>query len=203
VCTLIEATVMRPTRATPSPGFTLLELMIAVAILALLAALATPSLADFFERNRVRAAGDDLVSLISQARAEAVKNDLDVNVALTGSGTAWCAGANAAAAPTGGNEAGNATACDCTQTTQCMVAGRRQVLQSPDFGGVSIGTLPAPFTFDSTLGAIVPLPTSDIDVTLTSPNGKYDLVVRVNALGQANTCTPSAKPDISGIRECE
>jgi prepilin-type N-terminal cleavage/methylation domain-containing protein len=76
----------------PSPGFTLLELMIAVAILVLLAALAAPSLSDFFDRNRVRAAADDVSSLISHARAEAVKNDVPVRISMAGSGTAWCVG---------------------------------------------------------------------------------------------------------------
>jgi Tfp pilus assembly protein FimT len=71
---------MRPTRIS---GVTMIELMAVIAVLIVLVLIAAPSFADFFDRNRVRAAGDDLVSIISDARAEAVKNDLDVNIALT------------------------------------------------------------------------------------------------------------------------
>lgn len=188
----------------PSPGFTLLELMIAVAILALLAALAAPSLADFFDRNRVRAAADDVSSLISHARAEAVKNDLPVRVSMVGSGDAWCVGANAATPPTGGAKAGNAAACDCTQTTQCMVAGVRQVVSSADYRGVSIGTLPGDIRFDNTLGAIVGTDGTmgQRAVTLTSPTGTYDVTVEVETLGHARSCTPSARPMLSGLPQC-
>jgi type IV fimbrial biogenesis protein FimT len=188
----------------PSPGFTLLELMIAVAILALLAALAAPSLSDFFDRNRVRAAADDVSSLISHARAEAVKNDLPVRISMVGSGTAWCVGANAATPPTGGAKAGNAAACDCTQTTQCMVAGIRQVVTSTDYRDVAIGTLPGDIRFDNTLGAIVGTDGTmgQRTVTFTSPSGKYDVVVAVETLGQARSCTPTTRPMLSGMPQC-
>ncbi|MCC8362417.1 prepilin-type N-terminal cleavage/methylation domain-containing protein [Lysobacter sp. A6] len=189
------------TRASCSRGFTLMELMITVAVLAVLAALAAPSLSDFFDRNRVRAAADDVVSLISNARAEAVRNDLDVNIAMRGSGTAWCVGANAAIPPVGGVPAAGATECNCANAGVCLVSGGRQVVASADYTDVSIGALPAAFDFNSTLGAIVPL--GDRTVTLTSPTGKYDVEIRVNALGQAFACTPATKPVLSGMLVCE
>jgi type IV fimbrial biogenesis protein FimT len=189
------------TSAERSPGFTLMELMITVAVLAVLAALAAPSLSDFFDRNRLRGATDEVVSLISNARAEAVRNDLDVSIAMQGAGTAWCVGANSAVAPTGGAPAAGAAACDCTVTTQCLVSGGRAVVESTDFTNVSIGGLPAALVFDSTLGAVVPLGART--VTLTSPSGKYDLEVQINALGQAHACVPDGKPMMSGIAPCE
>ena len=188
-----------------SPGFTLLELMIAVAIIAVLAALAAPSLSDFFDRNRVRAAADDVASLISHARAEAVKHDLPVRVTMVGSGTAWCVGANEATPPTGGLKSGNAAACDCTQTTQCTVAGLRQVVSSGEYGGVSIGTLPGDIRLDNKLGVATDMAGTmgRQSVTLTSPSGKYDVQVRVETLGQPQACTPAARPVLSGMPRCE
>jgi len=182
-------------------GFTLVELMISLLVLAILAALATPSFTDFFERNRVRGAADEVVSLISNARAESVKNDLDVSIAMRGSGTAWCLGANAAAAAVGGAPAGPASPCDCTDASACQVGGQRLVVASGDYRDVSVRTaLASDLFFDSTLGALAPLGTGVL--TLTSPHGKYDVSVQVGALGQARLCTPPDKPAMSEMPSC-
>jgi type IV fimbrial biogenesis protein FimT len=186
----------------------LLELMIAVAIIAVLAALAAPSLSDFFDRNRVRAAADDVSSLISQARAEAVKNDLPISVKATGSGTAWCVGADQALPPTNGAKASESVAgCDCTDNAKCLVSGIRQVVKSTDYRDVSISALPGVINFDNTLGAMVAGTGDDRTLgaqtmTLTSPSGRYDVVVEVPALGQPRACTPVAKPILSGMSQC-
>ena len=181
-------------------GVTLVELMVGLTVLGVLALVALPNFSDFFERNRVRGAAAEVVALIDNARAEAVKNDLDVNIALSGSDAAWCIGANAATPPSGGVEAGAPAACDCTDTAQCLVSGGRLAVEVGQFEDVRVGALPAAMVFDSTLGTIVPLGTRA--VTLTSPKGKYDLQVQINGLGQARMCTPTGKPTMSGIAPC-
>lgn len=189
--------------ARKAGGFTLIELVVTMVVLVILAMMAQPSLADFFDRYRLRGAGDAVVSLISNARAEAVKTDLDVAIAFTGSGTSWCAGAHAATPPTGGNPAGAATACTCTDpasTTQCRVGGQRAAVEVGAFPNIAISNVPASFAFDSKLGTIVPLGTPA--VTLTSPSGTYDVNVQMNALGQARLCTPSGKPTMAGVPAC-
>jgi type IV fimbrial biogenesis protein FimT len=191
---------MRLPQARPESGFTLVELMVTLAVLAIVLIAAVPSFVDFFDKSRVRGAADNVISVISNARAESVKTDLDVNLAFTGSGTAWCVGANAATPPSGGNEAGAAAACDCTVATECLVSGVRSAIDVGAAPGVSIGALPAALIFDSKLGVISPLGART--VTLTSPRGKYDLTVQVNALGQARLCVPTGKPDIAGISGC-
>ena len=187
--------------AERSPGFTIVELMVTVAVFAVLAALAVPSFTDFFDRSRVRGAGDEVLSLIATARAEAVENDLDVTLAFVDDGTnPWCIGANSADAPLAGAPAAAAAPCDCTTVDACMVADQQMVMTSADYEDVDIGALPAAMTFDSMLGAVVPLGTRT--VTLTSPSGKYDLQVQVNGLGQARLCTPDGKPGMSGVARC-
>jgi type IV fimbrial biogenesis protein FimT len=181
-------------------GFTLIELMVTLAVMAILLVAGVPSFVDFFDKNRVRGAADGVISLIGNARAEAVKNDLDVNIAMTGSGTAWCVGANSAIPPSGGSAAGPASPCDCTDAAQCRVGGQRSVVETGAYPDVRVGTLPAALTFDSNLGAITPLGARS--VTLTSPRGRYDLAVEVNALGQARLCVPTGKPVIAGVPSC-
>ena len=183
-------------------GFTLIELMVTIGIMAILTALAVPSYIDFIDRTRLRGAADEVVSVIGNARVESVKNDRDVSIAFAGSGASWCLGASAAVEPSGGQEAPGAVACDCTDgaSTKCLVGGERRALEIGAHPGVAIGTLPSAFDFDSKLGMITPLGTTSL--TLTSPRGKYDLTVQVNALGQARLCVPSAKPIIVGVDAC-
>ena len=62
-------------------GFTLLELLITVAMVAILAAVAIPSFQDMIERNRVAATANDLVASFLTARSEAVKQERTTNIA--------------------------------------------------------------------------------------------------------------------------
>jgi len=174
--------------------------MVTLAVMAILTTAAVPSFVDFFERNRVRGAADGVISVVSDARAEAVKNALDVNLSMAGSGTAWCIGGNAALPPAGGNPAGAAAPCDCTDTDACLVSGQRLAVDVGAFPGVGVGALPAALAFDHTLGVVSPM--GSRTVVLTSPRGKYDIAVQVNALGQARMCTPAGSPTMSGVAPC-
>jgi type IV fimbrial biogenesis protein FimT len=68
-----------------SLGFTLVELMVAVAILAILAAFAAPSLQSAFDRYRVNAASDDFRSSLNYARSEAIRTRSRISVARSSS----------------------------------------------------------------------------------------------------------------------
>ncbi|RMA61262.1 type IV fimbrial biogenesis protein FimT [Acidovorax sp. 100] len=71
-------------------GFTAIELMVVVAILAVLAALAGPSFTLLIERWRVRDAAEALTSSLYLARSEAIKRGGGVTVDATGGwNTGW------------------------------------------------------------------------------------------------------------------
>ncbi|WP_395682625.1 GspH/FimT family pseudopilin [Dokdonella sp.] len=65
-------------------GFTLFELMIAVAIVAILAAMAFPSYRDFSQRMNVTNSTNQLVGALNTARSEAVKRGRQVAVIANG-----------------------------------------------------------------------------------------------------------------------
>lgn len=61
-------------------GFTLIELMVAVAVFAITATFAVPSFMDFIRNNRLAANTNELVASLHVARAEAVKRKVIISV---------------------------------------------------------------------------------------------------------------------------
>lgn len=64
-------------------GFTLIEVMIVVAIISILSALAFPSLSTLIPRNRTKAAARELRGYMQKAKLEAIKQNSDCLVVFT------------------------------------------------------------------------------------------------------------------------
>lgn len=70
----------------PAPGFTLIELMIGLTVLAILLALAVPSFRQFSLSNAATSANNDLVTSLQLARSEALKRNRPVTVCASADG---------------------------------------------------------------------------------------------------------------------
>ena len=79
------------TRQTPAPeyGFTLTEVVVTLAVAAVIAALALPSLSSFNRNGLVKHAANDMVATLSYARSEAINRNAPVSVVAAGT---WSAG---------------------------------------------------------------------------------------------------------------
>ena len=75
-------------------GFTLVELMVALAVLAILLGISIPSYREFVANNRMTAQANDLISAFSLARSEAVKRAANVTVCVSSDGASCTGGVN-------------------------------------------------------------------------------------------------------------
>ena len=76
-------------------GFTLLEVMFAIAILAILVGIGVPGLQNFVRNSRMSGAANDIVTDFAYARSEAVKRGVAVTLCKSADGAA-CDASNAA-----------------------------------------------------------------------------------------------------------
>ena len=201
-------------RSNTQTGFTLIELMVTVAVAVVLAFLAVPTFSDLIIKSRLRGATDDIVSLLNSSRANSVKLQRQINVSLQGT-TAWCAGAIAESGPASVGAAAtvSTTACDCINSpSACTVNSDSMLVSSSSYSGVALSSLQGSFdyasggvTFDQKFGGLSP--STLLVGTFTTPkvtvtSGKYSTQISVSPLGQTNVCVPSGSPFVSGYPSC-
>ncbi len=90
---LLQATRLHPAVRGQTSGFTLLELMVTVAILAIGAAIAAPSYSAMLKSNRTRSVASELLAALNLARSEAARRGQWVSICKSSDGST-CAGSN-------------------------------------------------------------------------------------------------------------
>jgi prepilin-type N-terminal cleavage/methylation domain-containing protein len=119
-------------RKTPKEGFTLLELLVAVVVIAIIVAVGIPSFQTMIDRNRLRAVTEELFVDLNYARSESIKQNRIVAVYFNSTSTSWCYGI----------DDNLVTACDCaTAPANCTVNGLPKVVSNTDHPSVALNLI--------------------------------------------------------------
>lgn len=175
-------------------GFTIIELMVAVAIVAILATLAGPSMSELIERRRLASQTEAITDLLQLARSESIKHSSSSalrEVAVTVSpGTNWFVGlrnGNAACADAAScvlNEGGTNVSRYLTNTAcascKLVAPAELQVIVFSFRGMVEAGD-------------------ANRTIEVESPRG-YRTRIVLSPIGRVNVCTPTAA--MTGYKPC-
>lgn len=152
---------MQPSVGQRHRGFTLIEVLVTVAILAILAAIAVPSFQGTLERQRLIRTAEAVLADLRWARSEAIKRNKKVRVTFT-TGASWSYTVNAD--PTGAN----------TLLKTVNGSDFSAMTLSSNFGGNAT-------TFDPVRGTAG-------NGTATFETANYSASVTVSILGRARIC---------------
>lgn len=162
-------------------GFSLVELMVTVAVLSVLMVLAVPSFTEWVQNSRIRTAAESVQNGVQFARAEAVRRNARVEFALVGTGGGWVvrfAGGGATIQERSGSEGA---------------------------GGVVLSTVPTDatsVTFDGLGRADNTLTAINIDVPTSALPAAQSRDLRINiGTGGVRMCDPNVS-DSTDPRKC-
>lgn len=184
-------------------GFTLVEMMISIAILAVLLGLAAPGFQTFIRNTQVRTTADSLQAGMQLARSEALRRNarvsfwlvssIDSACALTATGTSWVVSID--------DPAGACNASSSSTVAPRLIQSR---LGSDGSAGIAINAVTGAATPSASscitfngFGTVEPAcpggsaPIGRISITsTTSPETTRDLEVRVASGGSIRMCDP-------------
>jgi len=176
-------------------GFTLVELMVTLAVMAILMVVAVPSFMAFRQRTALQGAAEQLVSAWDQARFEALRRDASEHHEHRNDSGAVCLGVDTNSACDCRSTATGASACDVSTwpsdnaTLAGVTAAANPTLGDDDSDGVGLVVI------DPKRGGITD--TGDWGgIALKGPSGRadYRLNFYVDTRGRAVVCEPSDAP---------
>lgn len=184
-------------------GFTLIELMVAVTLLAFLLMMGAPSMSAWLQNQQIRNLSEAVKDGLAAARAEAARRNAPVRLQFMDSLTASCA------LSTSGRDLvvsmdDASGACNSTNMADATAPTAPRIVQTKPRGDGSANAVVAAsqsaIVFNA-LGRVTPVPAADISIDITNPTGGTCLAsggqmrclrIVVTAAGQVRMCDPRA-----------
>ena len=153
-----------PSRAKRIAGFSLIELMVTVAVLAILVAIATPSFTAIINNNRLTSNANELVASLQLARSDAVARNTTVRL---------CRSVDSAT---------------CVAATSATWAGWITVIEATGVV-LRVNTVKAPIQVSAS-----PAISGNVDRVVFRPDGKARDAAGTLLLAQMAVCIPTGTP---------
>ena len=172
-------------------GFTLIELMVTVAIAAIVITVGIPMFTGMMDRNRLKGAAETLYADLHYARIASIKQNRPIRVSFNTAEGCY------------GLDDDLATACDCGATPAfCTVQGVQKVVSNNELRDVILAAnfVDNDIVFDPVRGTLQNMEDNLRYVTFKSSDGKNDINVQVSFVGQTRKCTNSSS--LWGYEKC-
>jgi type IV fimbrial biogenesis protein FimT len=180
-------------------GFSLVEIMMSLVLVAIGLALALPSYRDMVEKRQVTNGAEQLASFINTAQGVAMKTNQVVTVSYSRTADdEWCVGATEGTDP-----------CDCTgadSSAVCEIASQPFILNNGHaadrdlvlaMGASDSGS----YSFDPVRG-FAPDLDGNLTMELRSPSDDFRLNLVVNSTGRVVLCSGDSARSIPGYGAC-
>lgn len=173
-------------------GVTLIELMVTIAVIAILVTTAIPSFIENIEKRKLRGAAETLYAELQFAKMEAIKTNTPVRVDFTvTNASTWCYGVST-------------SDCDCTTANSCVINGVEKVIRSTDYTNISVDATSASPPWGSGGASFSPLRSSVASGGATFYSDHFAVRVTTSGLGRVKICNATGMPkaDFGGYPSC-
>lgn len=172
-----------------SHGFTLVELVVTLAVAAILATIAVPAFNNTLESLRARRATESMVAALYNAKSEAIKRNTFVRLVFKTSdaGATWCHGLTAA------------DTCDCTTANSCVLGDVETVVSNTQFKGIAatVSATDSTFNFNPLRGTV-----NAGNVKFTSDGQGFQSRAVVSGKGRITTCSDTGTGYMGAFKPC-
>ncbi len=189
----MERTLPRERSSSARAGFSLIELMVTIAVLGIIATITAPNLIDMIDKRRAVGAAEEVVSLLHLARSEAIKQSRRIRVTISEGATgAWFIGLSQGAANC-------STAADCQISEGGVMLTRMS--NASRYPGVALDASLGSITFDARGLVSGVAAGSNAELNLASERD-WQAQVEINPIGRIQICAPSGAKNAGGYRLC-